>query len=56
MTAAFGRVGIGAAMEEMPMTVDVNGWLKNTGVRQKRRIASRFHAGERLLAEHEKNC
>jgi hypothetical protein len=56
MTAAFGRIGISPAMEETPMTDDVNGWLKNTGVLQKLRIASRFHAGERLLAEHEKNC
>jgi hypothetical protein len=32
MRAAFGRVGIGAAMEETPMKVDINGWLRDAGV------------------------
>ncbi len=53
--AAFESVGIGAAMEETPMTVYVTGWLENAGVLKEHSIASRFPAAERLSVEHEKN-
>ncbi len=38
------------------MTVYITDWLKNAGVLYEHRIANRFPAAERLLAEHETNC
>jgi len=55
MMAALGSVGIGTAMEKAPMTVDVTGWLENSGASKEHRAAGRFPAAARRLAGHEKN-